>query len=370
MQGVNVSVLNVMWSGGAAFVSVHKVHRQVLQMGKSGEAIETLLLQSGDAAPLADLGRVTALGLSSARIKGAGLLGALQCVRDRRRLAKRLMQQPPRVVLIDGIGVAAFILPLLAALTATRAVVMFHGSKRLKAAHIALLRRFPADRLDLVAVSATLAAELEAQVGLKVLSGRVAIEPVAVRSSLMAREAAQRALGIPPGAGRTIGAVGRLVPEKGFSRLVTAAAGWLLNNPEDRLVIVGEGVERQQLTALAEKLGVLRQVHLAGHHAEAPRLYSAFDLICIPSEQEGLGLVLPEAVIAGVPVLANDLAVFREQLNGAAGLLPCATEAWRDALNTVLKEDLAALADVQRVGLDAEGVWARFGAFYQGLLAR
>lgn len=365
-----MSVLNVMWSGGAAFVSVHKVHRQVLRLGKPDEAIETLLLQSGEAAPLTDVGSVTSLGLSSASIKGTGLLGALKRVRARRQLAKRLMQQPPRVVLIDGIGVAAFILPLLAKLTATRAVVMFHGSKRLKTTHIALLRRFPADRLDLVAVSATLAAELEAQVGLKVLSGRVAIEPVAFRSSLLAREAAQRALGISPSTGRTIGAVGRLVPEKGFSRLVTASAGWLLNNPEDRLVIVGEGAERQQLTALAEKLGVLRQVHLTGHHAEAPRLYSAFDLICIPSEQEGLGLVLPEAVIAGVPVLANDLAVFREQLNGAAGLLPCATEAWRDALNTVLTEDLAALADVQRVGLDAEGVWARFEAFYQDLLVR
>ncbi|WP_394235011.1 glycosyltransferase [Pseudomonas anguilliseptica] len=365
-----MSVLNVMWSGGAAFVSVHKVHRQILQLGKPGEPVETLLLQSGDAAPLADVGRVTALGLSTARIKGAGLLGALQRVLARRQLAKRLMQQPPRVVLIDGIGVAAFILPLLEKLTATRAVVMFHGSKRLKAAHIALLRRFPAGRLDLVAVSATLAAELEGQVGLKVLSGRVAIEPVAFRSSLMAREAAQLALGVPPGAGRTIGAVGRLVPEKGFARLVTAIAGRLVSNPEDRLVIVGEGVERQHLAALAEELGVINQVHLTGHHAEVPRLYSAFDLICIPSEQEGLGLVLPEAVIAGVPVLASDLAVFREQLNGATGLLPSATEAWRDALNTVLTEDLGALAHLQRAGMDAEGVWARFEVFYQRLLAR
>lgn len=365
-----MSVLNVMWSGGAAFVSVHKVHRQILQLCKPGEAIETLLLQSGDAAPLSEVGRVTALGLSSARIKGAGLLGALQRVLDRRRLARRLVQQPPRLVLIDGIGVAVFILPLLLKLASTRVVVLFHGSKRLKTAHIALLRGFPSDRLDLVAVSATLAAELEEQLGLNVLSGRIAIEPTAFRASLLDRETAQRALGLPVGEGRTIGAVGRLVPEKGFSRLVTAIAGWLVNNPEDRLVIVGEGVERQHLTALAEELGVLSQVHLIGHHAEAPRLYSAFDLICIPSEQEGLGLVLSEAVIAGVPVLASDLAVFREQLNGAAGLLLSATEVWRDALNTVLVEDLDSLADVQRAGMDAEGVWARFEAFYQHLLAR
>ncbi|WP_405119121.1 glycosyltransferase [Pseudomonas leptonychotis] len=365
-----MSVLNVMWSGGGAFVSVHKVHRQILQLCKPGEAIETLLLQSGDAAPLSDVGCVTSLGLSSARIKGAGLVGALQRALDRRRLAKRLVQRPSRLVLIDGIGVAAFILPLLTKLTATRVVVLFHGSKRLKAEHIALLRGFPADRLDLVAVSATLAAELEEQVGRNVLNGRVAIEPAAFRSSLLPRETAQRVLGVPVGAGRTIGAVGRLVPEKGFSRLVTAIAGWLLNNPEDRLVIVGEGVEREHLKALAEELGVLNQIHLVGHHAEAPRLYSAFDLICIPSEQEGLGLVLPEAVIACVPVLASDLAVFREQLNGAAGLLPSVTEVWRDALNSVLVEDLDSLADVQRAGMDAEVVWARFEAFYQHLLAR
>ena len=365
-----MSVLNVMWSGGAAFVSVHKVHRQILQLCKPGEAIETLLLQSGNAEPLSDVGRVTSLDLSSARIKGAGLLGALQRVLDRRRLAKRLVQQPPRLVLVDGIGVAEFILPLLLKLTSTRVVVLFHGSKRLKAAHIALLRGFPSGRLDLVAVSATLAAELEEQTGLKVLSGRVAIEPAAFRASLLERETALRALGIPAGGGRTIGAVGRLVPEKGFSLLVTAIAGWLLNNPEDRLVIVGEGVERQHLSALAEELGVHNQVHLIGHHVEAPRLYSAFDLICIPSEQEGLGLVLAEAVIAGVPVLASDLAVFREQLNGATGLLLSATEVWRDALNAVLVEDLDSLADVQRAGMDAEGVWVRFEAFYQHLLAR
>lgn len=365
-----MSVLNVMWSGGAAFVSVHKVHRQILQLGRPGEAVETLLLQSGEAVPLAGVGRVTSLGLSSACIKGAGLLGALKRLLARRQLAMQLMQQPPRVVLVDGIGVAAFILPLLAALTATRVVVMFHGSKRLKTAQVALLKGFPSDRLDLVAVSATLAAELEAQIGLKVLSGRVAIEPIAFRASLLDRDAARYALGIPPGSGRVIGAVGRLVPEKGFSRLVTAIAGWLVSHPEDRLVIVGEGLERKPLLALAEALGVLEQIHLIGHHAEAPRLYSAFDLICIPSEQEGLGLVLPEAVIAGVPVLASDLAVFREQLNEAAGLLPCAIEAWRDALNTVLKEDLAALAEVQRAGMDAEGVWARFEIFYQHLLAR
>lgn len=67
-----MSVLNVMWSGGAAFVSVHKVHRQILQLCKPGEAIETLLLQSGNAEPLSDVGRVTSLDLSSARIKVQG----------------------------------------------------------------------------------------------------------------------------------------------------------------------------------------------------------------------------------------------------------------------------------------------------------
>lgn len=364
-----VDILNIMWGGGSAFVSVHKVHRDVLRFAEPGAVVGSLLLQGGEAQPLAEVGEVSRLELSSARIKGRGL-AALRRWFDRRRLAGWLAARQPRLVLLDGIGVAAYVLPLLAALSSARVIVLFHGHRRLRPHQIRLLQSFPSERLDLVAVSATLASDLERQIGRKVVGARVALEPVALGAALKSREEARHILGLSvPVEGRVIGAVGRLVKEKGFGLLIEAASAWLKAHPADRLVIVGEGSERQALLALAHKLGIAHQVHLPGHVAEAPRLYRAFDLLCIPSRQEGLGLVLPEAVIAGVPVLATDLPVFREQLAGSSGLVAMDQKAaWVAALNEHLQGDPHALARVQHAGLDPEGAWLRFRERYGAML--
>lgn len=362
-----MDILNVMWSGGSAFVSVHKVHRDILNL--AGAEVETLVLQEGDAEPLLSVGRVTALGLSARRLKGKGLL-ALPRYLDRLALGKRLIRRQPKMVLLDGIGVASYVLPLIRKSPAARAVVVFHGGKRLKSAEIALLREFPAERLALVGVSQTLANALQQQIGLPVLGGRVALEPLGFRAALQSREAARRALGLLDRPGRIIGAVGRLVPEKGFALLLESSADWLRHHREDRLVIVGEGKERAHLSALAQELGVAGQVFLAGHLPQAPQLFAAFDLVCLPSEQEGLGLVLSEAVIAGVPVLASDLPVFREQLANGVGLVPGRQpQQWGTALRAALQGDLGRMAEHQRTGLAPEASWERFTQFYRRLLA-
>lgn len=203
-----MDILNIMWGGGPAFVSVHKVHREILRFGEPGASISSLLLQGGEAGALSEVGEVSCLELSSARIKGRGL-NALRRWFDRRRLAAVLVSHQPRVVLLDGIGVAAYVLPILSALSEVRVIVLFHGHKRLRPDQVRLLQRFPADRLQLVAVSETLAGDLERQVGRSVLGGRIALEPTTLRASLKSREDAQRALGLPVVAtGRTIGAVG------------------------------------------------------------------------------------------------------------------------------------------------------------------
>ncbi len=365
----SVNILNIMWGGGPAFVSVHKVHRDILRLGGAGATISSVLLQGGEAEPLAEIGEVSSLMLSSARIKGRSL-AALRRWFDRRRLAGWLVSRRPQVILLDGIGVAAYVLPLLTVLAAVRVIVLFHGHKRLRPDQIRLLQRFPAERLELVAVSETLAGDLERQIGLRVVGSRIALEPAGLRASLKSREEARSILGLPVvGEGCVIGAVGRLVTEKGFGLLIEAAAGWLKAHSGDHLVIIGEGPERDVLVALAQKFGVAAQVHLPGHIADAPRLYHAFDLLCIPSRQEGLGLVLPEAVIAGVPVLAADLPVFREQLSGSVGLVAVDQQAaWEAALSEHLQGDLRALSEAQRAGLDPEGAWLRFVEHYRALL--
>lgn len=364
-----MDVLNVMWSGGAAYVSVQKVHRDILQQAGAGAQIETLLLQPGAADPLSSIGPVASLGLCAARIKGRGL-AAMRRLLDQQRLRAWITDRQPRVLLLDGIGVAAFVLPVLCKIPDARAVVLFHGTKRLKPADIRLLDRFRDDWVTLAAVSDTLAADIERQSGRNVQGCRVAIEPAAFRSALWERAAARDALGLSEGVQRVVGAVGRLVSEKGFGLLLAAMADWLVANPSDHLVIIGEGPERQSLTEKARQLGITSQVSLVGHYPNAPQLYKAFDLMCIPSEQEGLGLVLPEAVIAGVPVLASDLPVFREQLSGSAGLLPLGDlTRWRNALQHTLASETNQLAETQRSGLGPEAAWLRFVTACRSLLA-
>ncbi len=364
-----MDILNIVWSGGPAFSSIHMVHRSILGFSAADSGIATWVLAEGSADVLAEVGSVTALGLSSRRLKGKGLYVFCRPF-DRRTLARRIVRMQPRILILDGMGVAGYVLPFLRRLAGTQVVVVFHGSKTFKPAEVAMLHEYPRERLTLVAVSQTLANEVQKQLGCSVYDGRLAVEPDGLKGVLQSREAARRILGLSQKVGRVIGGVGRLVPEKGFALLVEACSAWLREHPDDHLVILGDGDDRVRLLALAQELGVAGQVHLLGYRPQASRLLSAFDLVCLPSEQEGFGLVLSEAVIAGVPVLASDLAVFREQLPGDVALLPTAQPiVWSKAIEGALQGDLDALARSQYQQLSPEASWKRFSRFYSQLLA-
>lgn len=113
-------------------------------------------------------------------------------------------------------------------------------------------------------------------------------------------------LGLPASA-RCLGFVGRLAREKGIDRLVAALA-YL---PEDvSVVIVGDGPLRAELRAQCQRQSRPHAVHFAGavgDRATLNRLYNAFDLLVLPSSQEGFGVAILEALAAGTRVLASDL---------------------------------------------------------------
>jgi glycosyltransferase involved in cell wall biosynthesis len=96
-----------------------------------------------------------------------------------------------------------------------------------------------------------------------------------------------------------IGAVGRLVPRKGFEVLLQAYAAAQL--PRARLVIVGDGSERRSLERRARG-----NVTFTGFRHDVKDLYQAFDLFVCPSRYEPFGRVIAEALDAGVPVIASD----------------------------------------------------------------
>ena len=101
-------------------------------------------------------------------------------------------------------------------------------------------------------------------------------------------------------------AVGRLAPQKDFPTLLRAFAELRAQGTDARLIILGEGEERQRLTTLAAELGIADFVDLAGFRADAPAWLAAADLFVLSSAWEGSPNALTEALALGTPVVATD----------------------------------------------------------------
>jgi glycosyltransferase involved in cell wall biosynthesis len=355
-----MTIINIMWSSGSPFSSVHKVHQQIVSQLDPAIEIKTWFLQgevNGCTEPVKD---VHEWRFSSRLLKERHVWRLLKPWMQA-RLRKALIQSGAKVVLLDGLGVARVMLPILRQMPDIRAVVVFHGATRLREEHLALFRTFPAERLTLAAVSQTLALALQEKLHLPVQGLRSALHPETFRARLLERKQARRVFDLPQNGGRVLGAVGRLVADKGFDYLLDAFARSLAKHPDISLVIIGEGPDRSALERKIKHLGLGGKVFLPGHKPGLAKLYLGFDWVVIPSREEGLGLVLQEAVIAGVPVLVSDLPVFREQLGGAGHYVPVGNvEAWIAALDEVAGEDGATVASSQHQALAPEQAWQRF----------
>jgi glycosyltransferase involved in cell wall biosynthesis len=115
---------------------------------------------------------------------------------------------------------------------------------------------------------------------------------------------ARKALGAPPDR-FVIGWVGRLIPVKGADVFLQALAQ--ISDVSISASIVGDGVERGRLEQQSRSLGLElgRRVTFHGQVDDASRLFPAFDAFVLSSRSEGTPLVLPEAIAAGVPVIAT-----------------------------------------------------------------
>ncbi|MBW2269991.1 MAG: glycosyltransferase family 4 protein [Deltaproteobacteria bacterium] len=117
--------------------------------------------------------------------------------------------------------------------------------------------------------------------------------------------------------------VGRLIPRKGLGELIEIVAA--LGDPRFRLVVIGDGPERENLETRARELGVADAVHFAGFVPEVKKwqLLSASDLYVSTSLHEGFGIVFLEAMACGLPVLCYDRGGQVDFVSNAVGrLLP------------------------------------------------
>jgi glycosyltransferase involved in cell wall biosynthesis len=119
------------------------------------------------------------------------------------------------------------------------------------------------------------------------------------------KAAARAALGLPEN--KTIlGMIGRIeFNQKQQDFFVRTFSKRWKNNPVMHLVIAGDGPDRNRLEALVGGLGLRRQITLVPWQEDSALVYSALDLLVIPSRFEGVPLVMLEALACGTPVAGS-----------------------------------------------------------------
>lgn len=358
-----MKIINVLWSGGNEYASIHNVHEQILSLSK--DKSETWLLQGSLGVAGAN---ILEWSLPRRLLKGRGPWSFLLFIL-RIRLRKQLLCSRATLVILDGIGAARVILPVLRRLPGIRALVLFHGHTRWRESDFRLFEGYSERQVELVAVSGSLGEYIQDNLQRPVTSLRTAINPENFKARLYDREQARALLGIDQDGRIICGVVGRLATEKGHSILLDMFSKLVCNRPNIHLILLGEGEQRQALEAQIRRLDLQDHVTLAGYQAEAGRMYRAFDLLLVPSRHEGLGLVIQEGVLAQVPVVTSALPVFVEQL-GQAGIyagMENVTE-WVAAVERVLESDRVSLALKQYRQLAPEKSWKEFSQGYSRLL--
>ncbi|KPA99612.1 glycosyltransferase [Pseudomonas asplenii] len=177
---------------------------------------------------------------------------------------------------------------------------------------------------------------------IRTLYNRIDIE--ALQASQLPAAEARAALGLPADAW-IVGNVGRLHPDKDQATLIRGFAQALERLPvNSRLAILGTGRLEQKLKALAAELGVAERVLFLGQVPQARRYFRGFDVFALSSDHEPFGMVLLEAMAAGVPLLATACGGAREVVEGVGILFPLGdAEHLAQGL-----QHLAALDDEQR----------------------
>ncbi|GGF40470.1 hypothetical protein GCM10011519_12680 [Marmoricola endophyticus] len=134
---------------------------------------------------------------------------------------------------------------------------------------------------------------------------RFALGPERVRVIRNALSWAPAAEPAPLEAKRLV-AAGRLVPVKGFSRLIDAFAGVARMHPDWSLDIHGEGPRREALQARIDAHGIDDRVRLAGYVDDMAATLRGASGLAMTSSAEGFPMVLLEAMAEGVPMVAMD----------------------------------------------------------------
>jgi len=142
------------------------------------------------------------------------------------------------------------------------------------------------------------------------------VVPTGIYTEQFARgagKAFRKKLDIPPDV-FVVGHVGRLAPEKNLEFVTRAVAQFLKKEPKAHFLIGGTGPSEESIKEIMAKEGLKDRLHLAGmlKGKDLVNAYHAMDVFVFASQSETQGLVVTEAMAAGIPVVAVDAPGVRE----------------------------------------------------------
>lgn len=177
---------------------------------------------------------------------------------------------------------------------------------------------------------------------------------------------------------RIVGYLGRLHPRKQVERILQAVAK--LPDKSIRVLILGSGDEAytQYLHTEVSRLGLTERTEFAGFVTgdDKFRRLATMDVLVVPSDMENFGMIIPEALITGTPVIASlgtpwqDLDTYR-----CGRWCPSDTDTLAEAISCILTADTDTLrqmgqrgADLVRNQYSADKIAARMAALYRWLI--
>lgn len=114
---------------------------------------------------------------------------------------------------------------------------------------------------------------------------------------------------------KIIGYVGLLFQGKGVRYLIESFSQLLNKIPNLKLVIVGDGPDKEKLVNLTKSLGIEDKIIFTGYEKNPIKYIKGFDLLVVPSLVEPFGIVILEAFYVGTPVIGSCVGGITEILN-------------------------------------------------------
>jgi N-acetyl-alpha-D-glucosaminyl L-malate synthase BshA len=151
----------------------------------------------------------------------------------------------------------------------------------------------------------------------------------------------------------------------------------LKHNIQAKLLLVGDGPDRNRANKRCRELGICGQVRFLGKQDKVEEILSIADLFVIPSESETFGLAALEAMGCGVPVISTDVGGFPEvNINGKTGYC-CElgdTEAMGERAVEILADEqkhqeMARNARLQAEKFDLKKIVERYEQYYKKIAA-